>query len=390
MAEPHRPIWRYFVVIFFIFLFNYLTLTVWGGWLGLRYIEGSEGLVYGAASMYRFVQMGVVFWVVSRIPMTVRRYYILERIMVLVIVVNCIFIFLVFLQVVTPAQLSAQLPDDLDVSGPWAGLYRKFDVSQDGLGTISYNHGIVASQVLLMMGLLMSLSRGNNTIRNYALMILCIGATFVSGSRTGFMAMVIFTMIMLVDILGRNPLYFIAIFLVAAGGIVFALSEGVFEDIFGDAIQRQAAIVDTSDADSGSFSGRTNFWEAHIDMLNRNLGHWIWGGGVGSARDSGFYSHNNYLTVTFELGLIGFIGLLLTISRILRSLWKWDIPIRGLFWTVIVLLFTAITLDVFHPVPQRGQWLPFFMGCLALCLFAKNVNEQDPKATKANPPEATA
>ncbi len=378
MAESHRPIWHYFIVIFAVFLLNYLTLTIWSDWLGLRYIQGSEGLVYGANSMYRLVQMGIAFWVISRIPMTVKRYQSLERIMVLVIVVNCILIFLVFFEVVTPAQLSAQLPDNLDVSGPWAGLYRKFDVSQDGLGTISYNHGIVASQVLLMMGLLMSLSRGKNTLRNYLLMILCIGATFVSGSRTGFVAMLIFTMIMLVDILGRSPLYFIAIFLVAIGGILFAFAEGIFEEVFEDAIQRQAAIVDSSAADSGNFSGRTDFWKAHIELLNRNLGHWVWGSGLGTARDSGFYSHNNYLSVIFELGLIGLMGFLLAMGRILRSLWRWDFPIRGLFWTVIVLLFTALTLDVFHPVPHRGQWLPFFMACLALSLYARTVHEQDP------------
>ncbi len=377
LPSTNRRIFRLLIGVFIFLTINFLGLTVWSYMLELRFVEGNEGFRFAISGLYRVAQVIAIFYVVSIIPLNEKRHHIIERIIFVVISVSLFLIFLTYLQIVTTTQLSAHLSSDPNISGPWAGLYRLYDVTPDGLGAISYNHGIVASQIITLLGFLLFISNGRNILRNNIIVIICIAGNFVSGSRTGFIAITILGAILYLQTVRQRPVYSI---FVALGGILIlylGLTQGLFEETLSNAVERQIVTVTNVEGGSANLSGRLDFWEDHINILNENLLHWFIGSGLGTTKDTGHHSHNNYLTVVFEMGLIGLVGYFLFLANILKAIWQHDIKQKPFFLLTLILLFTSLTLEVFYPAAQRSAWLPLYFTMLAIVIQRNNVKESN-------------
>ncbi len=355
LKEPHRSVLRLLIISFVVCFISYLVLNVGG----LNDLEMTQGANFGLYGLYRLLQAIIVFGVVALLPLTDYRARILGKITAVVSFIVFISVFLTYFGLLQPAQIAPYLPSDLESAGPW--YFYIFSVNK-GLGTIGYNHAYVAAQVLLLLMLRLHLCSKPSNITNYILFASGIAACLLTGSRAGFIAVLLFALMITIrkPLLAFIVLSISAIFLISFSGYLVA------NDDLTTLIERQTAILDP--IDKNNLSGRETIWEQGVEFLNEDPTRWITGIGFGSASDGPGNMHMIYLQIVLELGVFALLGFVLIMFAVLRRLYKTERQPRPVFWGTIALLLSSISQETFYPVAAMGVFLPFYMLVLSIGL----------------------
>ncbi len=340
-------------------------------------------LLWGGYEVLRLGQFLIVFFVVSTIPLSPRRMRVLLGIVTLALTVACLSVLLTYTSVVPHTLLVAHLPSDESVCGPWIKYYH----APDGLGTLSYNHGDAACQILMLFILRLHLSRDKYGPLNAGFLIVSLAAIFATGSRTNLLAMLILFCVYVWQTLRARQFQWLGVACVPVllAGLVFSISDThlsrrVMKD-HGELVERN--VVSLLANRTKGFAGRTAIWEKRIRFLNEEPIRWVFGSGFGSAAASGSQSHNLFLNIVLETGLIGLIMAAGLMGHLLRSLWKLESRDHVILWGTLVLLVTCLTRETFYPVPHTAHFLGFFLAAVAIAYRTWAPESQNPGRTAA-------
>lgn len=358
MGARQRTLWGLFALIW-LWVFSWLIH------IGMTDYP-SSAISVGGYYIYRMIQFTLIFVFMSAVPLNQGRLVALRRVTLATLVFVCIFVLLTFFSIVGPNQLGGHLPTDPYVSGPWGA----YVLAQGGVGwgTIGYNHGYVALQILMLTALHLHLSAV--TRANYSILFIAlpVAAAFLTGSRAGLAAVLVF----LLFAFRRRPLPLL-IFGLAA--VAMLLAQSAFslpndDGLLYTVTQRQGDLLLLANADN--LNGRHQIWLDHISFLNENPMRWLTGAGLGATMDGtdpvGTNAHMLFLQVILDTGIIGLILFLAVFWMILQTLWEYEVRPRPLFWVTVVLLITAVTQETFYPVAAFGHFLGLFLVSMSLAL----------------------
>lgn len=333
------------LALFFLASYIFVTLGV------SALVEGgvSVGAGFGGFQLVRMIQFVVLLWAVLRLPLTLHRVKVLRALSVLTFSWVAISVVLTKFQIVPTAEFGKHIPDSIGHSGPWL----RYKYSTAGLGTIGYNHGYVALQLLLLGGMALSLgsSRPRGSILAIVLPILLV-ATLLSGSRAGFAAALLFAAGILVRMVVRSPFVLVSTALVM-GGLWYGLKQ---PDEASDVLERQRTIADPLDAEN--LSGRTAIWASHLEYIAENPHVLLTGVGFGSAVMLGNNAHMMPLHVLLELGVLGLAALVFLLFRAVK--WMRRTSEVG-FWLLVALIGSMYSQETLYPVVSFGHALGLFL-----------------------------
>ena len=244
---------RAFILVSFLCVVSYLIQTV--------LLQGShadaddKALTFGGFSLYRLVEFAIVLWSVSALPSPSFAPNSLG-ISVVTFVVVCAGVILTFFSIITPGQFAAHLPH-----GRAAGAWQNYMKSEEGLGTIGYNHTYSAVQIVALLALSLHLAGDSRPNRITAASLLSLGlfACLLTGSRTGLITMLLFCAIAILQVPPRTRLG-VAILFLLIGPIVALVGplNGISEDpgdINGDIYARQRTIFHSLESENLSERG---------------------------------------------------------------------------------------------------------------------------------------
>lgn len=322
----------------------------------------SVGLQNGSYQLLRLGQAWLVFCVAAAVELPPRWRALLATASAVVLLVACCAVMLTAAKVVSTADFAAQLPREIEISGPW--YYYAHGIA-GAVGTLGYNHAYVAAHLMVLLVLRLVLREGRHAPLDTACFIAAFIAVAVCGSRAGFAAMVLF----LLGYLTQRPT-----FAAAVGVVVFFLVVGAelsqrqqnWTELFDPAIERQSTL--TRPVESGNLSGRDQIWTNRLEFLNEDPVRWVLGTGFGSSRQSGENAHLLYLHVVVETGLVGLLFFLLLVAALLRALYRAGGARSPVLWGTVALLFSGLTQETLYPVPAFLNFLAFFGFVLGLAL----------------------
>lgn len=335
----------------------------------------ARGVQYGAAQLYRLALFLIVFWITAHIPLTTQRWRALKIIITFVLVVVCVGVMLTYLGVVPMSLPVSHLPADPGLSGPWADFH---ELAEDNLsagwGTISYSHAYLAAHVLLLLALRLYLARGRQPLLDGLLIILANVAVFLSESRAGLAAALLFTGLYLL----RRPALVLLVILLLGVLVIAPFAGGSLPfELQSDTLERSLSLLQPQrDPD---LSGRTAIWRERIRFLNDRPLRWLTGVGFGRVAETGDDAHMLYLHIILETGIIGLMAFCALAAYVLRALWERRHEARPIFLVTIALLVASLTQETFYPVVSQGSFLGFYLATLAL-IFARRPGEQQPTA----------
>ena len=187
---------------------------------------------------------------------------------------------------------------------------------------------------------------------------------FISGSRAGLAALVVFTSLFFI----YRPRY-IFISVIAGGLLTLALLLGViqnpFEPLISDtAFTRSETLLDATNIDN--LSDRDIIWQQRLEFLNQDFTRWLFGSGFGNTVNSGSNAHMLALHLIVESGICGLTIFTLLALWVIRQLWRYDTYSRPVFWGSIALLFSSLTQETFYPVPALAYFLGVYVIVLAI------------------------
>ncbi|MBW4506550.1 MAG: O-antigen ligase family protein [Scytonematopsis contorta HA4267-MV1] len=352
-----------FVLVVSIFSYlNYLsTLTD----------PDANGVKLGIYQIYRLIQFICIFAVTTQVPITPERKNYLKIIIDFVLIFVSLSIFLTFAKIIPLDMLTAHLPQGKDVSGAWS-IYELVGKvgSGKGLGTVSYNHAYVASQVTLLASFRIHLGLEKKVGYDIFLLLLSICACFISESRAGFFAILVFGVIYIL----QKPRYMastiaILFFLLSIFGAVGLSFLESADSVEGSILERQTTLLDAGNADN--LSGRNDIWIEKFKFLNQESIRWIFGTGFGTAWDHGVdggNAHMLYLHIILENGIVGLLIFAVLFYQIIYSLFRYEYGTKPIYWTTICLLIASFTQETFYPVAAYGHFLGFYLCTVAIAL----------------------
>jgi hypothetical protein len=362
-------------------LLSFLTYFAFSG----REMGTNDGAYY----LYRLTQFLCIFWITTRIPLTLERIRIMRWVVDLVLIVVCTTVTLTYFEVIPINTLAPQLPSNPTVAGPW---YRyaavEFDAGESktrGWGTVGYDHIYVALQILMLISLRMHLGLNRMVFSENLLLLFAGLGIFFSESRGGLAALVVFVALYWL----KKPGYIVVtLFFVATLGsaALFLFRSGNINwdiTVLESTLQRQETI--TAAPDLENLSGRDRIWADRIALLDEAPLRWLIGVGFGAGRDTGNKAHSVYLQVIVETGLIGFFIFCLLFYKILSYLRRYEGELRPIFGVTIALLISAIVQDTFYPVPNLGHLTGFYLCTLAIALRLPGNEEMKVIADTAEP-----
>lgn len=353
-------------------LFRYVLLMALGAALSfalviifdpLGFSSTRRGLVFGYFQLYRLGQIIIVLFAVMRIKLDRFRIKLLSSISLFVFSVICIGIILTRFSLVPTSTFVKHLPLGFDVAGPWH--YYVYS-PQRGVGTIGYNHGYAALQVLMFLSLRLHLHGNTRNLFNTILVVISVVIVFFTESRAGLVGIVFFVFIYW----SQRPQAVIVVSLIV---LVFALVIAPWlaaSDIplvpRENTLERALTIMDPFDP--ANLAGRDRIWRNYFETLSNSPLRWITGFGFGTAANSTNNAHMLPLHVIAEVGLIGLTILTLMFSSILKHLWRSEGGAKPIFWTTIALIFTGISQETFYPVPAFGHFLGLYICSVGIAL----------------------
>lgn len=355
-------------------IFSILLLIIYGSILShtcylISAVDNAPGKVWGIYQIFRLIQFIGVFFIAAKIPLTEKRISILTQIVGIVFLFVCLGVFLTYLGIVPLSSVTAHLSPE----GPWPE-YAAWANSGTGrgLGFVGYNYAYTAIQIILLLALKLCLSDyQKKEFYNSGLVLLSVVSCFLSSSRSGLIAMLLFLIIYWLN----KPKSFSKSSISIAAVAVILLSSilliGSSHTNFGLAsqdstIERQANLLNSSNSEQLSDSGRNEIWEQRVDFLNKDFIRWIVGSGFGSALDSGNFAHMLPLHIIVETGVVGLLMFILLFYKILRYFYLHEIGIKPIFLGTVVLLFTSSSQETFYPVPALTHFLGFYLCALAI------------------------
>ena len=354
-------------------IFLILLLIIWGSIFSyLCYLisapENAQGRVWGVYQIFRLIQFIGVFFIAAKIPLTAKRISILSQIVGIVFLFVCLGVFLTYLGIVPLSLVTAHLPAD----GPWPE-YAAFGGSDAGrgLGFVGYNYAYTAIQIILLITLKLCLSDyKKEEFYHSGLVALATVSCFLSSSRSGLIAMLLFSVIYWLNMpksLSKSSISLVVVVAIILLSILFIGNYISFDSAGRDStIERQANLFSSSNSEQLSESGRNDIWEERVEFLNKNSIKWIVGSGFGSALDSGNFAHMLPLQIVIETGFIGLIIFILLFYKIIRYFYLHEVGIKPIFLGTVILLLTSVSQETFYPMPAFQHFLGFYLCALAI------------------------
>ena len=327
--------------------------------------ENAPGINIGIYQIYRLVEFVCIFWVTAWIPLPLKRINILSRIVNGVLIFVCTGIILTYFLPGLLGMLTSHLPQSPAVAGPWSSYGITARLSGRGWGTIGYNHAYVAAQVLMLLSLSIHLGL-NKALFHNILLVMSICACFLSESRAGMAAMLIFAIVYLL----QKPIYAVipAAVAIFAGIIVplVAPQSINFTSVEGSIIERQKTLLEAKSPEN--LSGRAEIWADRISFLDEERIRWLLGAGFGASADSGSSAHMLVLHLILETGLLGLLIFIFLFSKILYYLYQRELGVKPIFWATVAFLVSSLTQETFYPTSAMGHFIGFYLCSLAIAL----------------------
>ena len=330
MPSRHRMLFIAGWIAVFGCLFSYVTFTLFD--VGVAATKSSgKAPSFGAFTIVRIIQALIVFHTASRVVLTDSRKQVLKRMAVVSSVAIATGVLLTFSGVVSLSTAAPQLPTNIGVAGPW-GFYSNGTLDT-GVGFIGYNHGYAAVQLLLAAGLALQLvPRGPI---HYSIALVTLMATFCTGSRAGFACAALFVVALEKGRAGFMVVLLAVVLACTASIVVYGPDLGTGTGF----AARQASAANSLEADG--LSGRTDIWQNHTDLLNKEYLRWVSGMGFGRASDFGNNAHMLFLQIVFETGVFGLLFFIGAWYKILCMCWSSGL--KSIFWMTSALLVGCFT-----------------------------------------------
>ncbi len=357
-SKPNRKIFLLLIVTFLGAMLSYVY------YLNFLLDWDSNGIKIGIFQLYRLIEYILLFWITTKIPLTPERIQRMSRIVDIVLIFVCLGIFLTYARIIPLSAVTAHLPP----VGAWI-FYEGYGRTGagKGLGFVGYNHAYTAAQVTLLLGLRMHLSLNNkNTLVNNIFAVVALIAAFLSESRSGFGAILIYVMIYWsYDLKYVFKLSYITLLLFSITSVI-GLQASLIESEDNPVLERQKTLFEAGNTDN--LSGRDEIWLQRVDFIHEKPLRWIFGTGFGAAADSGDNAHMLPLHIILETGILGLLMFTVLFINILHSLYKSDTGSKPIFWVTICLLLGSISQETFYPVAALGHFLGFYLSCVAIVL----------------------
>jgi O-antigen ligase len=362
IPADNKYIFKLFSIFIAISIYSYLFMLLFTLVNSYIDLEDFKPVNFGLFQLYRWIQFISIFLIISALPLNQSRIKTLRAITLFVLIFVSLSAILTQLNVVTPSVFSSHLPNSLDISGPW---YYYINSLGTGRGSIGYNHSYIAIQIILSLALFLHFNRYRSNsslfLHLFGILLACI-AVFFSGSRTGLITILIYSLSQFRGILTQYLLLLLSLIMAA---LVFSQPHlfSTDEDTT-YIIVRQLTVLDPAQ----NLSGRDGIWLNYIDHLNSNPIRWFIGSGTGSNIQLTSNAHNLYLNIIAEGGLPLFISFVVIFTAILRILWKNERSPKSVFFVTLALLISSLTQETFYPVPALGHFLGFYLFALAIAL----------------------
>jgi O-Antigen ligase len=324
-------------------------------WATVFYGTDNRGAAFGMALLCRLAEYIIALIATAKISLSVRRIRVLSRLSVIVFFAISVGIFITALLPLAEALAAIRLPID-ESGGPWfpyaSGLL------YEGVGFVSYNHGYTSVQLLLALGLTLSLNNFSKRSR-VLLYLVALAAALFTQSRAGFLCMLL--LIVSAEIRrSKAVLTSVVIISLAAGAYLFR-NESVAE-----VIERQQS--SSSALSDDGLGGRTEFWKAHADYFVDHPFAIFTGTGFGySEARTGQNAHMLYLHVLTEVGIFGLMAFLFFHYKLLHNL----AVSKPMYWTVLVLLISGVTQETLWPTLAFTHFVGFYFSALAAAVRIK-------------------
>lgn len=317
---------------------------------------GGGSKAFGAFHVLRLVEFFFVFAAAQRVPLNAARLATLRWVAFAVLGWLVLSVVLTYLVIIPAGDFAPQLPDSLDLSGPWWFYVH----SLEGVGTVGYNHAYTALQITLMTGLALQLAPKAEGWPSILLLLATLVAVFMSGSRAGLATHLLFACGYLV----RSPAKLIAAG--CAGAVLFlaVASSTATSRSTDQLLGRQTTLLNPFDSDN--LSGRGHIWQDRIDWLNENPIYWAFGAGLGGTADSGGPAHMLPLQIVAELGLVGLAFVAILLTRFMADLLAERRRLHALFWCTVALLVSGMSQETFYPEPAFGHFLGLYLFAIAV------------------------
>jgi O-antigen ligase len=362
LLKPAKSIFSILLLIIYGSIFSYLCYLPSAD-------ENAPGKVWGIYQIFRLIQFTVVFFIAAKTPLTEKRISILTQVVGVVFLFVCLGVFLTYLGIVPLSSVTAHLPLD----GPWPE-YAAFAGSGvgRGLGFVGYNYAYTAVQIILLIALKLGLSDYQKKgFYNSGLVLLSLVSCFLSSSRSGLLAMLLYSIVYWLSMpksLSKSSISLVMFVVIVMISILFIGNYINFNVAGQDStIERQANLFSSSNSAQLSESGRNDIWEQRVEFLNKDFIKWIVGSGFGSALDSGNFAHMLPLQIVLETGLIGLIIFIILFYKILSYFYLREGGIKPIFLGTVILLFTSSSQETFYPMPAFQHFIGFYLCALSIC-----------------------
>ncbi|HET6455893.1 MAG TPA: O-antigen ligase family protein [Armatimonadota bacterium] len=323
-------------------------------------VGNSRAGTFGVFQIYRLIQFTLIFRVAAGIPMTPKRLAKLSKAAGAALIAVLIGLAGTYSSLIRTSWLVALLPSDFNTAGPWAYMAHTqlYDV-----GTIGYNHAYTAIQIMMLLSLYMALRAKENRTMVVVLLLLSLGGVFLTGSRAGMAAMVLFVAAYFIRKPGMLAIAVVltVFLLVGAGSLIDKLDINVSQTL-----HREAAL--SNPLDPGNLSGRQGIWLLSLAFLKVDPLRWAIGAGPGSAAQLGTNAHMLFLHIILESGLIGLSIFGWVAYNVLRRLRRQGAVARPIFWVTVAFLISSLTQETFYPLPSFGHFLGLYLCSLAIIL----------------------
>jgi O-Antigen ligase len=371
-SKQNKKLLLFFLLVIFGCILSYIY------YLDAEGYKNNNGVRFGIFQIFRLIQFTSIFWITAKIPLTLERITILNRIVDFVLIFVCSGILLTYSGVLPLSTVINHLPKD----GPWI-FYEAYGYSGSGkgLGFVGYNHAYTAVQVIMLVTLRTHLTINKNKVLSDSFfLVLSIICCFLSESRAGFAGMLFFA----IRYWTHNPKHIFILLNTAAvvsivGSFIGLQTLGLGSSV-DSVFERQKTLFAANDSDN--LSGRDEIWMQRIDYLNQEPMRWLVGVGFGAATDSGDNAHMLILHIILETGFLGLFIFSFLFTKILQYLHLQELGTKPIFWATISLLISSSSQETFYPVAALGHFLGFYLCSIAISLrkkinIPKNLNNQE-------------
>ena len=343
---------------------SFIIFTLLGE--GLKIVDQADpaALAHGAYGLAKMVEFTVLIYLISAIPLDRARLELVGRVAAVASVIMTISFAATFFEVVSTGTIGFWLPQTEDSAGAWFAYVAGHNDGQ-GIGTVAYNRGFAAIQLLVMSGIALQLIGRQPLVWRWIVCISAAAGLVMTGSRSGMVSLFTFVLLTLWFECKRiRPILALGMVAFVLLSTVAVVSEVPTTGV--PLVDRYLSILEFSDGYGED--GRLMIWQDRIgEIMDAGPLVWILGSGFGAAGGTGSNAHNVYLQIFYDLGIVGLSVAGTLFYRLIRALAKGRAP-NIMAWLTVSLLVGAITQETFYPVVAFGDFLGFFLVAVVLTL----------------------